>query len=161
MTKSNGDKESPWKMPLLISTSPSTSPPANNCVLELLILIVSRFLMLSAIPKESKNPVQSRSVAPYHMPFDNQSRPLQGSSYVSWHALTPPSQWTIDHWYPIDPFYIQELIDLFCHCPCQQFPHKWWAPNWCKVACSILFGFIFYHKHCSSFCHPLQNCSIL
>ena len=49
-TKSKGEKESLWKIPLLISTSPRLSLHAISSVIHVSLLFSNTFTMLSAIP---------------------------------------------------------------------------------------------------------------
>ena len=53
-TNSNGDKESPWKIPLLMPTCPISVPPDVNTVLQfitLLLIMVIMFLASLTIPR--------------------------------------------------------------------------------------------------------------
>ena len=47
-TNSNGDRESPWKIPLVMSTCPRSVPPDVNTIFQLAMLLLIMVIMFLA-----------------------------------------------------------------------------------------------------------------
>ena len=54
-TNSNGDKKSPWKIPLLMSTCPRSVPPDVNTVFQFIMLLLIMVIMFLALPTFSRH----------------------------------------------------------------------------------------------------------
>ena len=107
-TKNKGEKESLWKIPLLISTSPRLSLHTISSVIHVSLLFSNTFTMLSAILTIFIASINQSKVAPYHRPFCNQSKPLQDYAGVSCSALGSSCQSRIG------PSFLVSLSCIFC-----------------------------------------------
>ena len=79
-TKSNGDSASPWKIPLVIGTSPSVSEPQVSSTLQDFVVFPKKFTTFFVMPITFKLSI-TQDLGPSHKLSDNRSIPLLSSSF--------------------------------------------------------------------------------
>ena len=77
-TNTKGDKESPSKIPRVISTSSNSEFPADNITPHFSILLTNKVLIFSATPSKSKHSL-NHECGPYHKLSYNLSMPFLNS----------------------------------------------------------------------------------
>ena len=96
LTKSKGDSESPWKIPLMILTSPSTSCAQVNSA-----IVSSNNLLISSFTPDPSNTLRATNGVTCRMPSGNRSTPLPNFSFSFALLSTPSYLYTASHTCPL------------------------------------------------------------